>query len=61
MKKQHRFSIYSSPALDRIISARDGLRSRSALISAIADRYQECVKQENLCFDKHDRTELEAM
>lgn len=44
--KPKRYSIYPSPALDRVLSARlssDEGRSRSALISAIADRYAEVV------------------
>jgi hypothetical protein len=50
-----RYSIYSSPALEAALSARldptagddgGGFRSRSSLISAIADRYAEICRRE---------------
>jgi hypothetical protein len=47
-----RYSIYASPALDRVLTDRlptdsesEGFRSRSSMISAIADRYAEIVRR----------------
>ena len=51
-----RYSIYSSPALEAALSSRidptagddgGGFRSRSSLISAIADRYAEICRRES--------------
>lgn len=48
-----RYSIYASPALDAVLDARmsdpsgeDGFRSRSSMISAIAERYAEICRRE---------------
>lgn len=47
-----RYSIYASPALDRVLAERlkpdsedEGFRSRSSMLSAIADRYAEIVRR----------------
>lgn len=52
MSSPKRFSIYASPALDRVLGDRlppdaseGDFRSRSSMLSAIADRYAEIIRR----------------